>query len=279
MNLHSPRALRAYLATIGAQPSKRLSQNFLVDGNILRKIATAAACGPDTLALEVGPGPGALSDAILATGARLLAVEKDGKLAQALAERLDNQPHFCGVAHSDILDYPIEEALDSLLLPHQRAQVIANLPYHLTTPIIERLLRASSLFSTLVLMVQDEVAKRMTALPGSRDYSSLSLFLQYHTEPAYAFKVGRRCFYPSPNVDSAVVTLTIKTPPAVRNPDALFALIRSGFRQRRKMLRNSAEDYDSNSIATALESLGLSSHCRAEELSLDQFIALYEYLT
>lgn len=268
--------LGPFLQSLGIVPRKGLSQNFLIDGNILRKIAAAGNVGADDLVLEIGPGPGALTEILLQTKGGVLAVEKDPILAQALSRfsAADNQLEiFC----QDILDFPLAEVLQKRLLPGKKAKVIANLPYHVTTPILIKLVVHHQLISTLVLMVQEEVARRMTASAGSKEYGSLTVFLNYFADVEYGFKVSRSCFFPAPKVDSAVVILYPKPPPLLPELEVKFFLLtRTAFQQRRKMLRKSLKElYSGEDISKILELQGLSPAARPEEVSLENFLNLF----
>lgn len=276
MSLYKPSELQLFLESLGIQPRKGLSQNFLIDGNIIRKIVAAAKVQPGDVVLEIGPGPGALTEALLASGAIVVAVEKDAILAQAL-ERLQTPDKRLHVACADALTISLESLFQPF--PKKSVKLIANLPYHLTTPILERFIPLRSLFSELVVMVQDEVARRLTSPPGSRVYGSLTVFLNYYSKPRYAFQVSNRCFYPVPNVQSAVVALTLKEPPHVDSEEQFFILTRTAFEQRRKMLRSSLRNlYTSESVMKALAAIGKNPQSRPEELSLDDFVALYANL-
>lgn len=261
MGLTNPSELREFLRTLGVAPKKRLSQNFLIDGNIVRKILVEAAIQPKDRVLEIGPGPGALTEALVAQGAIVYAVEKDPLFAEALHR-------FPGVTvfAEDIRSFDLDS------LPPQ-TKVVSNLPYHLTAPILGLLAPRGDLFSTVTVMVQEEVARRMTAQPKTPDYGSLSVFLHFYSQPRYAFKVSRRCFYPQPRVDSAIVTLTLKKPPPV-DPERFFDLVHKAFQQRRKMVRTSLGPL----AAQILSELGENPQSRPEELSLATFLALYKHL-
>lgn len=262
-----------FLNGLGINPKKALSQNFLIDGNIIRKIVAAAKVEPDDVVLEIGPGPGSLTEALLDTGARVIAVELDKTLAQAL-ERLKSPTRNLEIHCCNILDFSLEN-----LSPNKKMKVIANLPYNVTTPIISKLVARTDQFSTLTLMVQDEVARRFTADSGNGDYSSFTVFLNFYSRPKYAFGVSRNCFFPPPKVESAIVSLELHEPPYVSDVGRFFKLTRTAFEHRRKMLRASLKDlYHSEKITKALEELGLNPLARPEELSLDHFLKLFEKL-
>lgn len=279
MAVYQPSELRSFLHQLGIFPRKGLSQNFLIDGNIIRKIVTAAAVQSQEIVLEIGPGPGALTQALLEVGTRVIAVEKDQILAQAL-ERLQTPSQQLTVYCDDIITFPVEERLSPLLLEEKKAKVVANLPYHLTTPILTQLVPLHGLFSSLTIMVQEEVARRMTAQPGSSEYSSLSVFLRFYTEPHYAFTVSRNCFHPAPKVDSAVVVLKLREPPlAAEEASSFFQLTRTAFEHRRKMLRASLKKlYSPQLIEKGLVAIEQSPLARPEMLSLEQFLQLYHFL-
>lgn len=268
MPLYRPQDLHAFLSSIGAQPKKGLSQNFLIDGNIIRKIVASADVKPGSLVMEVGPGPGALTEELLRVGARVLAVEKDHALAEALS-RLDPTGEQLSVIEGDVLELSFNELKEKM-------QMIANLPYHVTTPILTHVIKRRSLFSRLTLMVQEEVARRFSALPGTKEYGSITIFLNFYADVRYLFSVGHRCFYPAPKVDSAIVQFTLKEPPHVDNEEAFFEMVRKAFHQRRKMLRASLrKEYGAEKIVAALKEIGLKDTARPEELSLDEFLKFY----
>lgn len=274
--IYRPTELRSFLQELGVSPKKGLSQNFLIDGNIIRKIVAAAKVNPGELILEVGPGPGSLTQALLEAGAQVVAVEKDRQLAEALS-RFQTPDNRLTIFCDDIMTFNASTHFQPRLSSGHKAKIIANLPYHLTTPIIAQFAQQTSIFSSLTVMVQEEVARRMTAKPGSSDYSSFSVFLQFYSQPHYDFKVSRQCFYPVPNVDSAIVTLSLRNPPLNGlDEEQFFKLTRTAFEQRRKMMRASLKDlYSSETIESALKSIGQNPLARPEELSLENFLDLF----
>jgi len=278
MPIYKPSELRQFLSDLGIHPKKVLSQNFLIDGNIIRKIVDAAHVEPSDVVLEIGPGPGSLSEVLLERGANLIAVEKDTVLANALG-RLKTESNQLEIFCQDVMEFDFKKELGKHLALNSKAKLIANLPYHLTTPILCAFVKERETFSSLVVMVQEEVGRRFTALPGGEDYSSFTVFLNFYCTPRYAFTVSKHCFYPEPKVQSAVVVLDLKEPPAVSDPEAFFLMTRTAFGQRRKMLRASLRPlYETTLITAALTSLGIDPQIRPEELSLQQFISLFELL-
>ena len=268
--LYKPSTLSQFLTGEGKKPIRALSQNFLIDGNILRKLVQAAAPKEGDLVIEIGPGPGALTEALLESGANVLAIEKDRELARSL-NRLQNGN--LSIVADDFRNVCFQE----LLQGKGEVKVIANIPYHITGIILQKLLPiGNALIKSIHLMVQKEVALRCQAEIRSKDYSSFTLFIQYHAKAKLLFTVSPHCFYPPPKIDSAVLEL-ILIPPAVKAPYLpLFQLIRAAFQQRRKMLRSSLRSfYRAESIEQALQKIALSPTARPQELSLEQFSALF----
>lgn len=249
---------------------KRLSQHFLIDQNIVRKIVTAAALRPQETVLEIGPGRGILTRALCASARCVIAVELDRSLGHTLEDALTG----CGnveIQFGDALAYPYGT------LPLGTV-VVANLPYAISTPLLFRLLEAHDRIDRMVLMLQTEVAKRLAARPGTKDYGILSVLTQYRTVPSLAFRVSSSCFRPPPAVSSTVVTLAVRRAPAVAVADEpLFVrTVRAAFAHRRKTLVNSLRDegFSSEQIVPALETAGINPGCRAESLTIEQFGAL-----
>lgn len=251
--------LLSFLNHIGAKPQKRLSQNFLIEPNIVRKIVELAEIEPGDAVLEIGPGPGALTTALLNKGARVYAIEIDPRFA---AELHNIQCDNLSVFEADFLTFPLKRLPTPL-------KVVANLPYHITTPILERIFSVP--FTSLTIMVQKEVADRMSASPHTKDFGSLSLFVQFHSQLHSSFPVSASCFYPRPQVDSTVIRLDPKTLPPV-DPPAFFSLVHKAFQQRRKMLTSSLP-LPKDTVRQALAAIGTRPDARPEALSLNQWIA------
>lgn len=278
MPIYRPSELHRFLNELGISPKKGLSQNFLIDGNIIRKIVNYSEITNDDLILEIGPGPGCLSEEILSKNVQLLAVEKDRIMAEALS-RLNKPNGNLEIYCDDILNFPIEQKLKEKLRPNQKAIIMGNLPYHLTTPILIKLVPLNAYISKIVVMVQEEVARRFTAKPGNSEYGSITVFLNYYSTPNYGFTVRKTCFYPIPNVDSAVISLDLHQPPKVSNQESFFEMTRKCFGKRRKMLRASLKElYPGEEVSKALIEIGCTPESRPEDLSLDEFIQLFEIL-
>jgi 16S rRNA (adenine1518-N6/adenine1519-N6)-dimethyltransferase len=271
--MYRPSELQHFLKERGAFPKKGLSQNFLIDGNIIRKIIELAAVKPGDFVIEIGPGPGALTQLLLERGAHVLAIEIDSLFARELS-RLQTEDKRLEILCSDALTVPYEN-----ILKGRSGKVVANLPYHITTPLLVELLPLYPHIESLTLMVQQEFAKRMYAQVGTSDYSSLTLLVGFYAEVVNHFVVGPNCFYPKPSVHSSVVHCQLKPPALTKEREAFFRLTRTAFQHRRKMLRAALRElYAPQSVEQALTTLGVSSTARPEELSLYQFIDLFRLL-
>lgn len=262
---------------------KRFGQNFLKDQNILAKIAGAAEITKNTLVIEVGPGLGGLTELLLQQAAHVIAYEIDFELIPILKENLAEYDNL-SIVNKDILKVDIDEDINAMDMEFEKIVLVANLPYYITTPILMKFIEESTKVSKMVVMMQYEVAKRITSKPSTKDYNSLSIAIQYKTKATIAFKVPRTVFIPEPNVDSAVVTLdTIAN--IEREPldlDTFYKLIRASFTQRRKtFLNNIRHNYnlDKTQIEIMLESLNIKLNERAENLSILDFIDISDYFT
>lgn len=256
------------LKELGIRPKGALSQNFLIDQNILKKIIQTADVKSGDLILEIGPGPGALTEKLLNAGAHVIAIEKDEHLAHLL-ERFQTKDQRLQVITGNALQVSLAS-----LLP-KRAKVVANLPYHITTPLLQKLTPCHKWISSLTLMVQKEFGKRMTAEKSSSLYSSFSIFLQAHSKIRYAFTIKSTCFYPKPKVDSCMVHLQLHSH---NYEEGFFTFVRTAFRQRRKMLRSSLKEKYPN-IEEALEKGGFQTTTRPQELSVRDFETIFRLLT
>lgn len=272
MPIYKPKELIAFLDSIEAAPKKRLSQNFLIDGNIVRKVIAEASIAKGDFVLEIGPGPGALTEALVETGAHVLAIEKDSLFASHL-QRFDRSAQHLEVICDDILNIELPKAPEKI-------KIIGNLPYHITTPILTKFLTDyHDRISSLTFMVQEEVAQRIAAAPKTSEYGSLTVFLNFYADVSYAFKVSKNCFYPSPSVDSAIISLKPKKVPPNFEIDKFFEITRKAFQMRRKTLKKSLKElYTEEHIIHALETCGLTVFTRPEELSTEQFINFFKHL-
>lgn len=261
--------LRDVIARHGLRAKKALGQNFLLDLNLTARIARQAGPLEGHDVVEVGPGPGGLTRALLAEGARqVIAVEKDPRCLPALAEIAGRHPGRLKVVEGDAL----EADLPSMVRPP--ARIIANLPYNVATPLLAGWLLAEpwpAWFSSMTLMFQREVAERICAAPGSKSYGRLSVLSQWRCEAAIAFEVSPKAFTPPPKVTSAVVVLYPRENPLPCTADALQRVTQAAFGQRRKMLRQSLKPIGG---APLLEKAGIEPERRAETLDIAEFVAL-----
>lgn len=257
--------------------SKRLGQNFLIDANVVRGIVEAAGVVPGDRVLEIGPGIGTLTQGLAEAGAVVTAVELDKKLPAVLAETLAGYEQV-RIVPGDILKIDIRE-----LMGEKPFKVVANLPYYITTPILMALLEQRLPVTSIVTMVQKEVAERMTASPGGKDYGSLTVAVQYYTEPMIVLDVPPRSFLPAPEVDSVVIACRVRTQPAVAVKDEklFFRLVRAAFGQRRKTLANALKTMglDRERLAQAMEAASIDAGRRGETLSLTEFACLADQLS
>jgi len=249
---------------------KRLGQNFLIDPNIVRKIVALATLTPQDNVLEIGPGRGILTEALCRISRHVTAIEVDPRLHAYLTEQHAHNQNLTLVL-DDAMNYPLTQLPIGTI-------VVANLPYYLSTPLLFRLLEQHDRFPRLVLMLQEEVADRLAASPGSSNYGVLSIMAQHAAETDKAFKVSSQCFRPRPEVGSAVVLLRVKEQRELHGEEEsqFAALVRAAFAHRRKTLINALKDegYDQHIVGAALQSLGLERSIRAETLSIAQLIAL-----
>lgn len=283
MNLCNPTELKALLNRHGFNFSKTLGQNFLIDKNVLNKIVSASELNENSCVLEIGPGAGTLTRRLAETGARCTAVEIDKALLPILGETLAGFDNF-NLINSDILKVDLKKLIKDEF-DNKPFHVIANLPYYITTPIIMRILESRLPVVSMTLMVQKEVADRMCATCGSKEYGALSVAVQYYTIPTVICRAEPHCFIPQPKVASSVVHLKVSATPTVTVSDEkkFFAIVKSSFGQRRKTLLNalSKSPYFSankDSVRSALVQMGVDENIRGEKLSISQFAKLSELL-
>lgn len=260
------------LKTFGIHMSKKLGQNFLIDGNVVDGIVSAAKVTPGDAVLEVGPGIGTLTQGLAEAGAAVTAVELDRRLLDVLGKTLEGYENV-RVVHGDILKIDISREIN-----REKYKLVANLPYYITTPIIMKFLEERLPVELLVTMVQKEVAERMVARPGGKDYGALSVAVQYYTEPEIMFIVPPQAFIPPPAVESAVIRCTVRsTPPVTVDSEKMFfRVVKAAFAQRRKTLANGlkAGGLTKEDTDHVLAQAGIDGMRRGEQLTLDEFAAI-----
>ena len=266
--------LREVIAKHGLSASKSLGQNFLLDGQLLDRIARVAGALEGQRVYEVGPGPGGLTRALLRAGATVTAVERDRRCLPALAELTEASGHRLRVIEGDALE------LDERAEAGDGAHIVANLPYNVGTVLLVRWLESEAWppwWASLSLMFQKEVAERIVAKPGSDAYGRLAVLAQWRTQATIALNVHRSAFVPPPKVMSAVVHIVPKAMPEGVDPPTLSMLTGAAFGQRRKMLRQSLKGVAG--ALDALATLGISSERRPETLTVDEFVAVARALS
>ena len=258
---------------------KKFGQNFLIDTHVLEKIITSSNITDDDYILEIGPGIGTMTQYLANAAREVLAVEIDKALIPILHETLEGYQNV-SILNEDILKVDIKQLVEEKN-DGKPIKVVANLPYYITTPIIMGLFESKVPIDSITVMVQKEVADRMQAGPGTKDYGALSLAVQYYSKPYIVANVPPNCFMPRPNVGSAVIRLTKheESPVCVESEDLLFKIIRASFNQRRKTLLNGLNNSPTISIpkediVESIKELGVVENIRGEVLTLEQFATL-----
>ena len=277
MDLCNINEIKSLLARHGFRFSKSMGQNFLIADWVPREIAKAAGAHPDVGVLEIGPGIGCLTRELAGRAGKVVSVELDRSLLPILEETLAGRDNV-EIVSGDILKLDIRQM--TLKMPwFSGFAACANLPYNITTPAITALIEAQCFFA-ITVMIQKEVAQRICAQPGTKDYGAFSVFCQYHTAPELLFEVPPDCFIPAPKVTSAVVRMVPRPAPAeVDDPDHFFRVVKAAFALRRKTLLNSLSanlggQYTKETLSQAIAACGLPADVRGERLSIPQFAQL-----
>lgn len=276
---------RAILERHGFTFKKSFGQNFLTDTNILQKIVDTAEIDKKVNVIEIGPGIGALTEFLAESAAEVMAFEIDDRLVPILADTLRDFDNVT-VVNQDILKVDLAQYIAEFKNPDLPIKVVANLPYYITTPILMHLIESGIPFSEFVVMMQKEVADRISAQPNTKSYGSLSIAVQYYMTAKVAFIVPRTVFVPAPNVDSAILKMVRRDQPAVAVQDEkfFFKISKASFVHRRKTLWNNLTSYFGKSdetkgkLTAALERADLSPSIRGEALSLEEFARLADAL-
>lgn len=277
--LYVPSYASKVLAEFGFTFSKSKGQNFLIDGNIIKAIRKGAMIGPEDLVIEIGTGIGVLTEELALYAKKVVAVEIDERLLPILEVTLADYDNI-EILHQDALTVDFQHLIHEVC-QRESAKLVANLPYNVATAIVTSLLECRAPFSSLTFMVQKEVGERMIAQPGTKAYGSLSVFVQYFTDPKILLTIPKTVFIPQPKIDSVVVHLSPKETPDI-NEDLFFGLVRSGFMKRRKTITNSLTtgtvDCSKERLNEALNRLEIDPKSRAENLSVGDYIRLAEVL-
>ena len=276
--LSSPSATKRIVEKHGFKFSKSLGQNFLIDSNVVDNIVEGANIGPEDFVIEVGPGIGTLTREIAKRAKNVIAVEIDKSLIPILENTLSDVENV-ELINEDILKMDIKKVIDEKL-EGKRVKLIANLPYYITTPIVMRFIEEEIPVSSIVVMIQKEVADRMNAVPSTKDYGSLSVAVQYYCETEIVTNVPKTVFIPQPKVDSTVIRLDVLENPKIKVVDKklFFKVVKGAFSKRRKTILNCLGSYDmgvsKEDIKRILESAGIDPVRRGETLSIDEFARL-----
>ncbi|WP_243555800.1 16S rRNA (adenine(1518)-N(6)/adenine(1519)-N(6))-dimethyltransferase RsmA [Priestia megaterium] len=284
-DIATPNRTKEILKKYGFTFKKSLGQNFLIDTNILRRIVDHAEITEETGAIEIGPGIGALTEQLAKRAKKVLAFEIDQRLLPILADTLSPYPN-AKVIHQDVLKADLKGTLEQEFENIEDLMVVANLPYYVTTPILMKLLEEQIPVRGIVVMLQKEVADRIAAKPGTKEYGSLSIAIQYYTEAETVMIVPKTVFNPQPNVDSAVIRLLRRPKPAVEVQDEafFFQVVRASFGQRRKTILNNLVNNLPNGkqkkadIEQALSTAEIDPKRRGETLSIQEFGKLSDQL-
>ncbi|MHA6481566.1 16S rRNA (adenine(1518)-N(6)/adenine(1519)-N(6))-dimethyltransferase RsmA [Paenibacillus sp. strain BS8-2] len=279
----TPKRTKEIIAKYGFSFKKSLGQNFLIDRNVLNNIVAAAGLDDTKGALEIGPGIGALTGRLAEVAGRVTAIEIDQRLIPILNDLFADEGHV-SVIHGDVLKLDLPELFRKQFDGVSGVSVVANLPYYVTTPILMKLLEERLPLENIVVMIQKEVAQRMAAKPGGKEYGSLSVAVQYYCVPELVCTVPHTVFIPQPNVDSAVIKLALRDKPAVDVPDEdfFFRVVQASFAQRRKTLANNLTAFvgkeNREALNGLLNSIEIDPSRRGETLSLEEFAKLSKAL-
>lgn len=273
---YSPKNMKNILDENEFSFKKKFGQNFITDENIIDAIISKAEIDKHTFVIEVGPGAGSLTYKLCKSASFVLCYEIDTNLKEILSENLKEETNY-KVVYGDFLKMNVLEELQKHSI--SSLYLVANLPYYITTPIIMKIIEDQIPIDKMVVMVQKEVGDRFRAEPGSKEYNSLTIYLNYYFDIKKIMDVSKNVFMPKPNVDSIVVLFSRKkVSKNVQNEELFFKLVRDSFRQKRKTLRNNLKEYDLEKIETVLKEYGYDLSIRAENLSLDIFIAIANHL-
>ncbi|MEI3499142.1 MAG: 16S rRNA (adenine(1518)-N(6)/adenine(1519)-N(6))-dimethyltransferase RsmA [Bacilli bacterium] len=267
---YSLKTLKDEMKTNNFNFKKMFGQNFIIDENITNRIVELADIDKNTLAIEIGPGAGVLTTKLCQKAGNVLCYEIDTSLKPILDKMLENYDNV-NVLFKDFLKSDVQNDIESY--NYDKLYVVANLPYYITTPIIIKLIEDNIMPDKIVVMVQKEVGNRFKAPVGTKDYNSLSIFLNYYFNVKKIIDISRNVFIPKPNVDSIVVEFSKKEKKLdLKNKELFFKLIRDSFKQKRKTLKNNLKEYDLEKVNEVLSKYNLDTSIRAEQVSIDIFV-------
>ncbi|MDH4619130.1 16S rRNA (adenine(1518)-N(6)/adenine(1519)-N(6))-dimethyltransferase RsmA [Brevibacillus sp. AY1] len=279
-DIATPTRTKEILEKYGFSFKKSLGQNFLIDTNILHNIIAAADLTKEKAAIEIGPGIGALTEQLGRAAGKVMAIEIDQRLLPILSDTLSPYDNV-DVVHGDVLELNLQELIEDKLAGFEKISVVANLPYYVTTPILMKLLEERLPLENIVVMIQKEVAERIAAKPGTKEYGSLSVAAQFYADTQVAMIVPASVFVPRPNVDSAVIRLKVRDRPAVEvdDEDVFFRVVKSSFALRRKTLLNNLMNglfpkAQKDAVVQMLEEIGIDPTRRGETLNMEEFARL-----
>lgn len=284
-DIATPKRTKEILEKHGFSFKKSLGQNFLIDPNVLENIVSHANLTKEVGVIEIGPGIGALTEHLARKAGKVVAYEIDGRLLPVLADTLSPYDNV-KVIHQDVLETDLKGMIEKEFLGYEEIVVVANLPYYVTTPIIMKFLLERIPITGMIIMMQKEVADRITATPGTKAYGSLSIAIQYYMDASVAMIVPKTVFVPQPNVESAVLKLTRKKelPAEVKDEDFLFQVSKGSFVQRRKTILNNLQTSLPNGkekkeiLLASFEEAGIDPGRRGETLSIEEFARLSNVL-
>lgn len=265
---YSPKTMNELLTEKEFNLKKKFGQNFIIDENLIDSIVNKSLIDKDTLVIEIGPGAGSLTYKMAKESKNILCYEVDETLKPVLSETL-KEFNNVEIIFNDFLKVDVKKDLEKYT--YDKLYVIANLPYYITTPILVKIIEDDLNVDKIVVMVQKEVGDRFKAKPNTKDYSSLSVYLNYYFNVKKLLDVSRNVFVPKPNVDSIVVEFEKKEQKQLKNKELFFNLIRDSFKQKRKNLRNNLKNYDLDKINEILKKYNLDLTARAEQLSIEVF--------
>ncbi len=262
---------------------KKFGQNFLIDPYVLDKIIRSADITKEDCVIEIGPGIGCVTQALLEHAGKVISIEIDDQLIPILTEQFGSEPNF-KLIHKDVLKVDLKQLIEEES-PNKKVKVVANLPYYITTPIIMTLLENELPIESITVMVQKEVADRLASQPGSKQYGAITVSVNYFCETYLVANVPRNCFMPRPNVDSAVIQLRIYDEPAVKvgNIKQMFKIIKAAFLLRRKTLLNTLAAHadlgiEKEKLKQLLDESGVGAQTRGETLSIEEFAKLSDFI-